>query len=90
MGFAFGHKQQRAELMMSHCGVDLNTEWLKYMEQPELANTFEFKVKVAQMSVQVLEALNTLHQVGYCHWDIKLDNVCYYNGTYNLIDFAYA
>lgn len=38
----------------------------------------------------MLEALNRLHQVGYCHWDIKLDNVCYKNGTYNLIDFAYA
>ena len=50
----------------------------------------EFKIKVAQMSIQVLEALNTLHQIGFCHWDIKLDNVCFIDGTYNLIDFAYA
>ena len=24
LGFAFGAKEQRAELLMSHCGIDLN------------------------------------------------------------------
>lgn len=32
MGFAYGIENQRAELMMSHCGADLNKEWLQYME----------------------------------------------------------
>jgi len=32
MGFAYGLQQQRAELMISHCGRDLNKEWLPYME----------------------------------------------------------
>jgi len=28
--------------------------------------------------------------VGYCHWDLKLDNICYNEGFYYLIDFAFA
>lgn len=32
MGFAFGAKEKRAELMMQHCGIDLNQAWLHYME----------------------------------------------------------
>lgn len=42
------------------------------------------------MGIQVLEALKNLHKVGFCHWDLKLDNICYDNGNYYLIDFAYA
>jgi hypothetical protein len=34
MGFAYGLKQQRAELLITHCGCDLNKKWFKYMEQP--------------------------------------------------------
>lgn len=33
MGFAYGITHQRAELMISHCGSDLNKRWYKYMEQ---------------------------------------------------------
>jgi hypothetical protein len=32
MGFAYGMQQMKAELMMSHCGRDLNKEWLNFME----------------------------------------------------------
>ena len=32
LGFAFGAKEKRAELLMSHCGIDLNQAWLHYME----------------------------------------------------------
>ena len=32
LGFAFGAKEKRAELLMSHCGIDLNQAWLPYME----------------------------------------------------------
>lgn len=32
MGFAYGFKENRGELLISHCGIDLNKKWLKYME----------------------------------------------------------
>lgn len=32
LGFAYGLKNDRAELLMGHCGKDLNQEWLGYME----------------------------------------------------------
>ena len=38
----------------------------------------------------MLSGLKKLHQVGYCHWDMKLDNICLINGFYYLIDFALA
>lgn len=38
----------------------------------------------------MLTALDALHQIGYCHWDLKLDNICYKEGYYYLIDFALA
>lgn len=90
MGFAYGLGSHRAELLMGHCGKDLNAEWLPYMESRQASNSYSFKIKVCQMAVQVLEALQRLHQVGFCHWDIKLDNICYHEGRYYLIDFAFA
>lgn len=47
-----------------------------------MAKSYEFKIKVAEMGIQILEALNNLHSVGFCHWDLKLDNICYNEGTY--------
>ena len=38
----------------------------------------------------MLSALGKLHTVGFCHWDIKLDNICIGNGFYYMIDFAFA
>jgi hypothetical protein len=32
LGFAYGMNSDRAELLMGHCGKDLNQEWLMYME----------------------------------------------------------
>ena len=49
MGFAFGVKEKRAELMMTHCGVDLNQAWLHFMEARELSQSVEFKIKVTEM-----------------------------------------
>ena len=49
LGFAYGLTNDRAELLMSHCGRDLNQEWLKYMESRQNSNTYEFKVKISQM-----------------------------------------
>ena len=89
-GFAFGPVHDRAELMMSHCGQDLNKEWAKYMTNKILANSIEFKLHVCDMTKQVLSALECLHLVGFCHWDLKLDNICYKEGYYYLIDFALA
>ena len=90
LGFAFGAKEKRAELLMSHCGIDLNQAWLHYMESRPASQSPEFKIQVVEMGQQVLSALNKLHQVGYCHWDLKLDNICIENGYYYLIDFALA
>ena len=75
---------------MSHCGIDLNQAWLHYMESRQASQSPEFKLKVVEMGQQILSALNKLHQVGYCHWDLKLDNICLVNGYYYLIDFALA
>lgn len=90
MGFAFGAKEKRAELMMTHCGIDLNQAWLHYMESREASQSPEFKLKVIEMAQQVLSGLKKLHEIGYCHWDMKLDNICLTNGFYYLIDFALA
>ena len=51
MGFAYGLEQQRAELLISHCGKDLNKEWLSYMENASLTSQAEFKVKIMQMAL---------------------------------------
>ena len=61
LGFAFGAKEQRAELLMSHCGIDLNQAWLHYMEGRPASQSPEFKLKVVEMGQQVLSALNKLH-----------------------------
>jgi len=90
LGFAFGAQEKRAELMMSHCGIDLNQAWLHYMESRPAAQAPDFKLKVVEMGQQVLSALGKLHEVGYCHWDLKLDNICVADGYYYLIDFALA
>ena len=42
------------------------------------------------MAIQIFDALLLLHKIGFCHWDIKLDNICYKDGRYFLIDFAFA
>ena len=76
--------------MMTHCGVDLNQAWLHFMEARELSQSVDFKIKVTEMGQQILSALNKLHRVGYCHWDLKLDNICFKDGYYYLIDFALA
>jgi tRNA A-37 threonylcarbamoyl transferase component Bud32 len=60
------------------------------MENSTLAGQFEFKIKIAEMGIQMIDALNVLHKIGFTHWDIKLDNICYANGTYYLIDFAFS
>ena len=49
LGFAFGAKEKRAELLMSHCGIDLNQAWLHYMENRPLSQSVEFKLKVVDM-----------------------------------------
>ena len=76
--------------MMQHCGRDLNNEWFKYMQNRQLAETIEFKRKIADMSLQIFDSLVCLHKVGFCHWDLKLDNICFFKDQYYLIDFAFA
>lgn len=76
--------------MMSHCGQDLNKEWEKYMANRRVAKSPEIKLLICDMARQVLSALRALHKVGYCHWDLKLDNICFKDGHFYLIDFALA
>jgi len=47
--------------MMSHCGADLNREWVEYMDNRKLASSIEFKLKVTEMANQTLSALERLH-----------------------------
>jgi hypothetical protein len=49
-GFAFGPHQERAELMMSHCGQDLNKEWSSFMTNRNKAKSTEFKLRVLDMA----------------------------------------
>jgi len=49
LGFAFGAKEKRAELLMTHCGIDLNQAWLHFMENRALSQSVDFKLKVAEM-----------------------------------------
>jgi len=76
---------------MGHCGRDLNHEWVGFMESRQAATTSRiFKLNVSIMGLQIIEALERLHQIGFCHWDLKLDNICFKDGKYYLIDFAFA
>lgn len=90
LGFAYGLGADRAELLMQHCGRDLNHEWLCFMESRQASGSTAFQLRVSQMSLQITEALERLHAIGFCHWDLKLDNICYLDGQYHLIDFAFA
>jgi len=42
------------------------------------------------MGMQVISSLEKLHAAGFVHQDIKLDNICWKDGFYYLIDFGYA
>jgi serine/threonine protein kinase len=76
--------------MMSHCGKDLNKEWEKFMCNRRTAKSPDLKLLICDMACQILNALKVLHECGFCHWDLKLDNICYKDGYYFLIDFALA
>jgi serine/threonine protein kinase len=69
--------------MISDCGNDLESLW-RHLPQDKLVQA------VAEMGIQILKALNILHEIGYCHQDLKLENICYKNGAYYLIDFGCA
>lgn len=60
------------------------------MQSQKASNSHSLKIKVSEMALQLLEALEQLHKVGFCHWDLKLDNICYDDGKYFLIDFAFC
>lgn len=90
LGFAYNVESQKGVLMISDCGKDLNKEWLYFMESRKASTSCSLKIKVAEMAQQLLESLESLHKVGFCHWDLKLDNICYDDGKYFLIDFAFS
>ena len=45
-----------------------------------------------EMAMQITNSLRNLHRCNFCHWDLKLDNICYdsITDTYYLIDFAFS
>lgn len=44
------------------------------------------------MGLHIVKALEILHSVGFCHQDLKPDNITFNskNRSYNLIDFGFA
>ncbi|KAJ3176790.1 hypothetical protein HDU85_006543 [Gaertneriomyces sp. JEL0708] len=47
-------------------------------------------VNVVEAKDGCLQALQALHQAGYCHGDIKLANFLFSNGEVRIIDFGFA
>jgi serine/threonine protein kinase len=81
---------QKAEILTTYCGVNLDEAWMSYMQKQSLTHTLDFKQRVVNMGIQMLSSLEKLHAVGFVHQDIKLDNICVKDDNYYLIDFGYA
>eukprot|EP00347_Sterkiella_histriomuscorum_P013920 403362850 len=64
-----------AEIIMSDAGTDLTQLLCSDASQQ---NTNKFQI-ATQVGFQVLSALEKIHECGYTHQDIKLDNVCAMN-----------
>ena len=47
-------------------------------------------LRVATMGLDVLSCLEKLHELGFMHQDLKLENICFKNGQYTLIDYGCA
>jgi len=45
-------------------------------------------LRVARMGTDILACLQRLHGIGFCHMDLKLENICFKNSQYTLIDFG--
>jgi serine/threonine protein kinase len=76
---------RRGEVMIGHCGKDLQKLWYDDLDC-HVAMGF----RVATMGLDVLSCLEKLHSLGFCHQDLKLENICFKNGQYTLIDFGCA
>ena len=81
------------EILMSYCGKDMfefcsvNTSLLDPGQHVRLG----FK-ELSEFGIQLTSQLQFLHQLGYTHNDMKLQNICFDkpNNSYTLIDFASA
>ena len=69
--------------MISNCGKDLQSLWYDEMDchVPMI-------LRVARMGIDILACLQRLHSIGFCHMDLKLENICFKNSQYTLIDFG--
>jgi serine/threonine protein kinase len=59
LGFAFDldQKLNRAELMTSYCGVNLNDAWIPYMNKESLTKTLKYRQTVINMGKQIIMSL---------------------------------
>jgi hypothetical protein len=46
LGFAYNIEHQKGVLMISHCGKDLNKEWVYFMESRKASTSYALKLKV--------------------------------------------
>ncbi|CDW72341.1 tau-tubulin kinase 1 [Stylonychia lemnae] len=68
-----------AEILMADAGIDL-TQLLCGENNQQSFNKYQIGL---QVGFQVLCALEQIHQNGYIHCDIKLDNICSKSNTQN-------
>ena len=77
-----------SEILMEQLGVSLNAE--SYQNRKRFTKEHAYDI-----TLQLLDRIETLHSIGYLHGDIKLENMVYggpvgsphYNRVY-LIDFG--
>ena len=81
------------EILMSYCGDDL-FEYCNVnqtLQDPKSHVRMGFK-ELSEIGIQITSQLQFLHQLGYTHNDLKLQNICYNKAlnSYSLIDFGSA
>ena len=81
------------EILVSKTGMDMFT-YLGIPKSLESQSTHK-RLSEQQLSVfamQIISQLEIIHRLGYCHGDIKFQNICYnqVNNTYSLVDFGNA
>lgn len=71
---------------ISYKGKDLRRNVLIMEKLEELPATIDFR----KMAVDLIRQYQSIHGQGYCHSDLKPDNIMYKDGKYYLIDLDFA
>lgn len=66
---------------------DICTDIINFSNHYFLKNTNE---KVRNMAVNLIDAVNFIHTLGICHFDIKPENIVLDSERFKLIDFGFA